>query len=481
MVSLLLAGALPLLLACPAAAQNLLLRLVNDPLLAENPDLALPPGGMGADGEVAQICPAPNPAAKMDLADAVRHALCSSPKTRAAWISINAQQAQLGVARSAYLPTLNLVGQYSEDLQSSRVEGMDDSTARTRVRQGQLNLSWKLYDFGAREANVAAARFQLQAAIASRDDAIQTVYLNTAIDYFTAASAQASLKAARENEQAASDSHAVALAKFTVGAVSLSDKLQSETAFTQATYDRQRAEAERKAALGLLASDVGLSPSADIQLGDAFNAKPDPLFMQSIDELIKQASEHHPKLLAARARASAALAKRDYIAAQGRPILSVSGRYTLDNQPYALFRDFSLPARNDDRFIGITLTIPLFEGFSRTYQTKGAAADAENAKTVVDDLERDIASSVWKSYQLLQADVLSLDTARSLQDTARQSFEATQERYQAGVGSILELLNAQKALANAQLLQIQANSNWNISRLRLAAALGRLDQSATSP
>ena len=50
----------------------------------------------------------------------------------------------------------------------------------------------------------------------------------------------------------------------------------------------------------------------------------------------------------------------------------------------------------------------------------------------------------------------------------------SQGRYKGGVGNILELLNAQSALANAEQQQIQAQSNWRIARLQLVASLGRL-------
>ncbi|MEX3935867.1 TolC family protein [Paraburkholderia phymatum] len=57
---------------------------------------------------------------------------------------------------------------------------------------------------------------------------------------------------------------------------------------------------------------------------------------------------------------------------------------------------------------------------------------------------------------------------------ARQSFGAARHRYNAGVGNILELLNAQSSLSDASRQRIQALTDWRAARLQLAAKIGRL-------
>jgi len=62
-----------------------------------------------------------------------------------------------------------------------------------------------------------------------------------------------------------------------------------------------------------------------------------------------------------------------------------------------------------------------------------------------------------------------------LLDSAQQSARVALGRYKAGVGSILDVLNAQSALASARQQRIQSTFNWNISRASLAQAMGSLD------
>ena len=62
-----------------------------------------------------------------------------------------------------------------------------------------------------------------------------------------------------------------------------------------------------------------------------------------------------------------------------------------------------------------------------------------------------------------------------------QSERVALGRYKAGVGTILDLLNAQSALASARLQRIQAMLDWNVSRAALAKAVGTLDSSLLNP
>ena len=59
--------------------------------------------------------------------------------------------------------------------------------------------------------------------------------------------------------------------------------------------------------------------------------------------------------------------------------------------------------------------------------------------------------------------------------SAQESYNAALARYKAGVGTIIDLLNAQSALASAQLQRIQARYRWNLAKVTLARAIGVLD------
>ena len=95
------------------------------------------------------------PDAVYGVLQVVDQALCRNPITHEAWANARVQAAQVGVARSDYLPDLN--GKLAAS--RSRTDGQT-----TNLRNASLTLSWLLYDFGARDANLEYARQLLSAA-----------------------------------------------------------------------------------------------------------------------------------------------------------------------------------------------------------------------------------------------------------------------------------------------------------------------------
>ncbi|MCA8306879.1 TolC family protein [Burkholderia seminalis] len=121
------------------------------------------------------------------------------------------------------------------------------------------------------------------------------------------------------------------------------------------------------------------------------------------------------------------------------------------------------------------MTIPLFEGFGRHYQVEQARAEAERQQDVVDEALHQVALDVWTSWQALQTATKNVAHSETTLTNAGRSFDAAQHRYEHGVGNILELLNTQTALANAQQRRVQALTDWHTAKIQLAFKLGRLE------
>ena len=79
------------------------------------------------------------------------------------------------------------------------------------------------------------------------------------------------------------------------------------------------------------------------------------------------------------------------------------------------------------------------------------------------------------AYQNLRTANESIRAATVLVSSADESSRVALGRYKAGVGNIIDTINAQSALASARQQQIQANLNWNIARATLAQSMGGLD------
>jgi outer membrane protein TolC len=126
------------------------------------------------------------------------------------------------------------------------------------------------------------------------------------------------------------------------------------------------------------------------------------------------------------------------------------------------------------------VSAPLFTGFNTTYQIRSAKAQLELKRANLDQLQQSVSLDVWRAYQLLNTSRESFNSSEHLLASAMQSEKVSMGRYQAGAGTILDVLNAQAALANARLQLIQAHYGWLTQKAQLAQALGGLDFSTIS-
>jgi len=420
------------------------------------------------------------PAQPLELPEAVERALCNNPQTRAAWAGAKVQTAQVGVARSAYLPAVGATLAYSKQKNITRYGDSRyaplNSEAKPTLTSGSLKMSQVLTDFGLRSANLDQALALLDAANASHDAALQIAFVNAAQAYFDTQTAQAVLEASREAEHAARESFNAAAAKYKAGIGALTDQLQAQVAYSKASLERVSAEGELKNAQGTLATAMGLSATTNLVLPRRREGLPDTAFVKPADELIEEAKQHHPTLLAAQAEVTAARAKIAATRAEGRPTVTLTaelGRTEQENQPPAVgYAPTDISNRNNS--LGIQMNIPLFEGFGRNYRTQTAQGQAEIKAAELSRLEQQISLEVWKSYQSLRTENENMKAADVLVSSARQSFLVAQGRFKAGVGNILELLSAQSAVAGAEQQRIKSISNWHTARLKLAANIGKL-------
>jgi outer membrane protein len=417
--------------------------------------------------------------APLRLEEAVDRALCDNPKTREVWANVKVQAASVGAAKAAYLPTVSGAWQGVRDDQVTDVTGYPglSSANRSTIQTASVSLNWVLYDFGGRKAALSNAQALLAAARANQDATLQDIFSTVATDYYSAQGAAGKVAAAQETEQTAHESFIAASARVQKGVAAVTDRLQAQTSFVQATYNRVKAEGDLQTALGILASDMNLHPALPIALPEVSDGViPDNDFTESVAELIDDAQRAHPSVAAARAQFEAAVAKEQQTFAEGLPSVSFVSKYSRNNQPASLgLGEPQFPATGHDWYFGIQVQIPLFEGFGRTYQVRQAHAQVEVQQSTLDGVRQQVGLDVWKSYQALQTNSQNLANTAALLQIAQQSFDAAKHRYTAGVGNILELLNAQSALADARRQRIQALTDWRSARLQLAAKIGRLD------
>ena len=440
-------------------------------------------------GAVGDPCAEAMPNGALNLLDVVNLALCNNPQTREAWANARVQVAQVGVSEASYLPNLSLT--------ASGIRSRVEDAPSVYQRNIGLSLSYLLYDFGARAANLENARQLVTAANATQDSTVQAIFLSAVQSFYQTQATLAALDAARESERAAKESFAAANARYVAGSATPADKLQAQTAYSQATLNRITADGNMKNAKGTLANMLGLDANQNISLVSAerplrsggtltdaplTDASPEgeslQILAQDIRDLIEEARQHRPDLYAAVAQVKAAEASVDAARTSDKPSISLNASTNQSNSTgINTLANQSSGAGNTSRgsSVGISLSVPIFSGFAPTYRIRAAEAQVETKNAQLERLRLQVALDVWTAYQNLTTAAQSLRSTADLLNSAEQSERVALGRYKAGVGSILDVLNAQSALASARQQRIQSMFNWNIGRATLAQAMGGLN------
>jgi len=405
----------------------------------------------------------PHPDRPLTLAELTDLALRNNPQTRLAWQAARAAAAQVGIELADYSVQVSGVLSYLRARQVSQTGVQQPLVERYTPA---LNLSYTLFDFGARASQVEAARFNLLAANLAQNRALQAVAFNVEQTYYALLgfqqlvnSGQISLRNARTTLEATERRRLSGLA--TIG-----DVFRSETAVAQARLTLEQSQGAVEQARGRLAFAVGLPVTTRYALAPVPDQLESGRLAEPVAALIERAKAGRPDLIAAEASARSLAASRQAAVAAGLPSIVGTGTYA---QNYFVSRP-----DNPNWSLGVAVNIPIFTGFRDTYNIRLAEANAERQRATRDQLSNQVELDVWQGYFNLQTASAAIATAESLVRTAAQSLEVSEARYRGGVGTLLEVITAQADDVNARVQRITSQVNWYTAFSQLNFALGSL-------
>jgi TolC family type I secretion outer membrane protein len=411
------------------------------------------------------------PGATITLPQVIDVALTNNPATREAWLNARAAEAALGSRRSAYLPEVDLNANVTR--QKSATQGGRSIFLQTSYGP-QLALSYLLFDFGGRAAQVEEARQGLIAADFEHNQAIQDVILRTEQAYYGYLDARALLESQDATIKERQTQLNAAEARHDAGVATIADVLQAKTALSQAQLTRESIEGNLRTIEGALATAMGLPATTHFDFGTLPLDVPAREVGQQVDALIDAAIAARPDLAAARAAAQSAQARVQEVRAQGLPSISLNSTF---GRTY--FRPNAGVAFTTPYTAAVLFRWPLFTGWRNTYDVRQAELQAQIANENVRAAEQQVDLQVWTSYYSLQTATQRFTTARDLLASAQQSADVAANRYRAGVGSILDLLTAEAALETARAQEVQSRADWFLAIAQLAHDTGTLTQGTT--
>jgi outer membrane protein len=352
--------------------------------------------------------------------------------------------------------------------------------ANQNTNDAALNLSWTLYDFGNRGGRIRSARYLLDAAAATTNYTVQQTVFNVVQAYYGQVAGDAQLVAAQITDDTAGQSSVIARALHVGGAATLADELQAETAYEQAVLARVLAEQAAETARAALAVVIGVPAGQPLKLDAQTVPAVVPALTARMEDLMAQAMLQRPDLAAAREQRDSAIQDITVARAAGRPSIAVAGsRNRVSTSDELLQNNTTGTLVQNYGQIGVTLTVPLFTGFSVGYGVRQAQATLEIRDANVEQVQLQVSQDVWNGYYAVDSANKQLDATAALIKTAQSSLEVAEGRYKVGVGIFVEVLTAQAAAAAARQARITAEQNWQVARAQLALALGKL--SGTEP
>jgi outer membrane protein len=409
------------------------------------------------------------------LAELINLAQQHNPETRVAWEEAKARAASLGIARSALYPTIAAVA-LAATIRDATLLGQYFHRQTLGVFEPTLHVEYLVFDFGGRSGAIEIAKANLLASDLAFNDAHRKIIFQTAAAYYRLLNAKGQREAAEvslKNAQTVEDDAQNRLAN---GLATKPDVLEATAARAQSDYDLQAAIGAEDIARGDLATVIGLSPGTKFQVQGIGELSTPGAMADSIDVEIDRALAQRPELMQQITRMRAADASLKQARSTYFPTLSFSGDGGLAR---AYGQQDLIPgsyAQGEAWNVGLALKWTLFDGARREHEIAQARAEKKAAQADFDALRDQIADEVWAAYSNMKTALRQQQAAAALLAASEQSYEAALESYGYGVRNLLDVVSAQKALAQARSEEILARTQLLLQVANLAFRTGDLIQ-----
>jgi len=336
--------------------------------------------------------------------------------------------------------------------------GQPQSSAVT----GALTASYELFRLR-KFTDLSATRAGLEGAEASElEQRFRTAFLVES-DYYGVLASQALDRVAAERLRRAEEQLAVGRARVVSGAAVQTDSLQLVLEVTRARIDRMRAEAALRVARLQLGRRIG-------EAGPVAAADPDPVppleLPVTLPDAVTEALAQGPQYRVARANERQAEALLRGRRGEYLPSLVLSGaNQTFDSKFFPTARNISS--------VTLSVVLPVWNLGQREIAVTQARVDRDVSRAIRADLERGALRDVTEAYEAYRTARGTVDLSALALAAATENFRVQGARYRSGATTILELLDAQISLTQAEADVVQANYSTRLALAGLEVILGR--------
>jgi len=404
-------------------------------------------------------------AAPLSLRDAEQRALKGHPQIRAAQYSAQAADQVVREARSVYFPsvTASVTGAQAESGTRIAAGGINNPTILDRFAAG-FSVGQLITDFGRTNALVQSYDFRADTQHQTVESRRADVLLQVNRAYFDALRAQAVERVARETVSARQLLADQVSALAASGLKSGLDVSFANVNLSEAQLLLVQARNEVEATFTRLSATMGSQQSTVYQLTDE-PMPPEP--SSNIMDLVARALRARPDLASERSAHRAAEAFADAERALWLPSVSLVG--VLGATPY---REVGLNGRY--AALGINVSVPIANGGLLSARRTEAALRVDAEEQRLRDLENVVTRDVRTAWLDAQASFRRLELTEALRAHAADAADLAQARYDIGLGSIVELSQAQLNKTRADIEHVGAQYDCQIRMANLRFQTGDL-------
>ena len=331
--------------------------------------------------------------------------------------------------------------------------------------QTRIDGQWLLFDSGQTQFHQRSAKRLVTAADFETEQARQDLILEVVRAYYGVLVLKENAKAADEAVKTAESSAQRMETMHTAGLLVDSDLLSAKVFVSQMKDRQNRAQNDLAAAEMQLAREMGMAVDAPVEPA-ATLAEPG-MPGKTIEEWMRIAMEQRPGLRAAQLEETAMGDETKAVKAEFGPKIGLFGSAERDAMALAGSSGTNWTA-------GARLEFNVFAGGAQKARLAEATANANRAKHNVEWFRSGVQMEVRKAYLDGNAAAQRAAAARDAAEQAKESLRIVQNRYEAGLTTVTELLRSQTSQLDAITGYLAALQDWQVSRAQLERAAGLL-------
>jgi len=394
---------------------------------------------------------------QLSLDQCIELGLQNNPGFQSSEFLVKETKAKIEEAFSGYYPFVSLnsdADAYSKDNGSQRYDNFNTG----------VTLSYYIFQGYKTKSLYGASQDNYQANIHQHEVNRQDLRFNIIGAYYRTLQSERILQSAEESVRN-SDMHLeFARAKQKAGMATRSDILKSEVELSNAELEKIKADNTLLVAKGNLNQLLGLPSDYQIELMDDLSII-NEISIQSFDSLLNEAINSRTEIkkylsLLNVQQKYILLAKSGYY-----PSLSASANYNYAGPAISLLQQ--------NWWLGMTLSVPVFKGFSNKARVAQEEFAFKSLEKDLEQLKQQISREVWNAWLSVKESVERISTSSKAVESARENLSLAEGEYKEGVGSIIQLTDAQTTFVAFEQNYIQALADFKISYAELERRIGK--------